>query len=75
MHHSTSPESSLSSLLAGGGLARVAVGGGELLDALVALVEDPSTVPQARALLAAQSSEHGARQLIPSLEAALARLD
>ena len=68
----------LSALLAGGGLARVAVGGGELLDALVSLAEVPpsqasSAEERLRELLASPPSEHGARQLIPSLQAALSR--
>jgi DNA-binding winged helix-turn-helix (wHTH) protein/tetratricopeptide (TPR) repeat protein len=64
----------MSRLLAGGGVARAARGGGELLDALVALAEDPSTHEQARAALRAAPSVHGARLLMPSLQAALARL-
>ena len=63
----------LSALLATGGVSRVARGGGELLDALVELTRDPSTKAQAREAMTAAPDLHGARLLIPSLEAALAR--
>jgi tetratricopeptide (TPR) repeat protein len=63
----------LSAFLATGGVTRVARGGGELLDALVELARDPNTAPQAREAMASAPNLHGARLLIPSVDAALAR--
>ncbi len=71
--HGQQARQTLSSFLARGGVARVARGGGELLSALVELARDPSTAPVARDALAAAPDLHGARLLVPALEAALAR--